>query len=103
MVQNSRPGKRDLNGSAQRLPGSVPAGCHGSGKTAVPDHPIRRPALRRTHAMPGPIGVNEFAAAPPPGRAVSLLGSGVIVRLAGAVGLAVLLWVAAAWAMDWLP
>jgi len=37
------------------------------------------------------------------GVAVSPLGSGVVARLLLAGGLAALLWVAAAWAMGWLP
>ena len=53
--------------------------------------------------MHRPIEGKEFADAPLPGRAVSLLGSGVAARLCWAAGLAVLLWVATAWAMDWLP
>ena len=36
-------------------------------------------------------------------RVVSPLGSGLVARLAWAVPLATLLWVAAAWAMGWLP
>lgn len=101
-MRNTCSEQRDLNGSVQRLPVSVPADCHDSGKSVVSDHPIRRPALQRTCTMPGLIGGKEFAAVPPPGRALSLLGSSVITRLSGAVGLAVLLWIAAAWAMDWL-
>jgi hypothetical protein len=103
MAQNSRPEKREPNGPVQRLPLSVPAGRHGSARTAVADQPIRRPALGRTRTLPGPSGDDKTAAAPPSGSALSLLGSGVIARLSGALGLAVLLWVAAAWAMDWLP
>ncbi len=37
------------------------------------------------------------------GRAVSPLGSGVVAQLIWAATLATLLWVAAAWAMEWLP
>ena len=37
------------------------------------------------------------------GRTFSPLGGGVIAQLAWAVPLATLLWVAAAWAMGWLP
>ena len=37
------------------------------------------------------------------GRAVSPLGGGVAAQFAWAVPLAALLWVAAAWAMGWLP
>jgi len=37
------------------------------------------------------------------GRAFSPLVSGVVAQLIGAATLAALLWVAAAWAMGWLP
>ena len=37
------------------------------------------------------------------GRAVSPLVSGVVVQLIGAATLAALLWVAATWAIGWLP
>ena len=36
-------------------------------------------------------------------RAVSPLGGGVVAQFAWAIPLATLLWVAAAWAMGWLP
>ena len=36
-------------------------------------------------------------------RAVSPLGGGVVAQFAWAVPVAILLWVAAAWAMGWLP
>ena len=37
------------------------------------------------------------------GRAVSPLGGGVVAQFVWAVPLAIFLWVAAAWAMGWLP
>ena len=36
-------------------------------------------------------------------RTVSPLGGGVVAQFAWAVPVAILLWVAAAWAMGWLP
>ncbi len=53
--------------------------------------------------MRRPTGVDGTAEGARFGRAVSPLGSGVVVQLAWAVPLATLLWVAAAWAMGGLP
>lgn len=57
----------------------------------------------RKMAVRGPIGINGSAGETRFGRAVSPLGSGVAVQLVLAGTLATLLWVAAAWAMGWLP
>lgn len=48
-------------------------------------------------------GINGNAEETPFGRAVSPLGGGVLAQFLWAVPLATLLWVAAAWAMGWLP
>ena len=53
--------------------------------------------------MRRPIRVGGAAEGVRFGRAVSPLGGGVVAQLAWAVPLAALLWVAAAWAMGWLP
>ncbi len=55
------------------------------------------PSMRRPIRVNGSAGETRF------GRAVSPLDSGVAVQLVWAGTLATLLWVAAAWAMGWLP
>lgn len=65
------------------------------------DEPPRR--LPRFPSMRRPIRVNGAAGETRFGRALSPLGSGVAVQLVWAGALATLLWVAAAWAMEWLP
>ena len=49
------------------------------------------------------IGINGGAEKSRFGRTISPLGSGVAAQFIWAVPLAALLWVAAAWAMGWLP
>ena len=49
------------------------------------------------------IGINGTPQETSLGRAVSPLGGGVVAQFVWAVPLATLLWVAAAWAMGWLP
>ncbi len=53
--------------------------------------------MRRPNGIDGSAEETRF------GRAVSPLGSGVVAQLIWAATLATLLWVAAAWAMEWLP
>ena len=53
--------------------------------------------------MRGLIGTSASADGTPLGRAVSPLGGGVLAQFLWAVPLAIFLWVAAAWAMGWLP
>ena len=49
------------------------------------------------------IGINGNAERTPLRRTVSPLGGGVLAQFLWALPLAALLWVAAAWAMGWLP
>ena len=70
--------------------------------------PAARPRLggtrcRTSRLMRRLIGINGNAERTLLRRTVSPLGGGVLAQFLWAVPLAVLLWVAAAWAMGWLP
>ena len=67
----------------------------------APDPNCRRPWTSRL--VRGVLGINGNAEEAPFGRTVSPLGNGAVAQFLWAVPLATLLWVAAAWAMGWLP